>query len=243
MNHVGAVPQTNILGNLGLSIDQSSGSEKSREKSNELGQEAFLELMITQLKNQDPLSPQDNGEFVAQLAQFSSVEGIDRLNTSFDSFAGSFQSNQALQASSLVGRSVTVPTDRTLIQAGSDVSGSLELQSTSSDVTMKIYDSNGTLVENISLGAQPAGEMLFRWNGAQMEVNGKTLNWQSNNSGGLPAGEYVFDVQATQNGKAVQQTTYLSANVNSVTIGNGQELKLNLAGIGSFSMSDVKQFN
>lgn len=236
--------QSNVLNKLGLGVDKSTAAVgKEKEKSNELGQEAFLELMITQLKNQDPLSPQENGEFVAQLAQFSSVEGIDRLNTSFDNFSGNFQSNQALQASSLVGRSVTVPTDRTLIEPGSSVSGSVDLDSTSSDVTMKIYNSNGGLAETISLGAQPAGEMLFRWNGAQMEVNGKLINWQSQNPEGLAAGEYSFDVQAMQGGQAVQQPTYLSANVNSVTIGNGQALTLNLAGIGSFAMEDVKQFN
>lgn len=236
--------QSAILSNLGLGIDKSSsGIAEEKEKSNELGQEAFLELMIAQLKNQDPLSPQENGEFVAQLAQFSSVEGIDRLNSSFDGFAGSFQSNQALQASSLVGRSVTVPTDTTLIEPGSAVSGSVDLISTSSDVNMKIYNSGGGLVESISLGAQPPGELNFRWNGAQMEVNGKIIDWQSKNPDGLPAGEYSFDVQAMQGGEAVQQQTYLSANVNSVTIGNGQDLKLNLAGVGSVAMSDVKQFN
>lgn len=237
--------QSAVLDNLGLGINKSSSatSAEKTENSNELGQEAFLELMIAQLKNQDPLSPQENGEFVAQLAQFSSVEGIDRLNTSFDGFAGNFQSNQALQASSLVGTSVTVPTDKTRIEPGSAVSGSVDLLATSSDVTMKIYNSSGGLVESVSLGAHPPGEMNFRWNGSQMEVNGKVLNWTSSNPDGLPAGEYSFDVQAMQGGEAVQQQTYLSANVNSVTIGNGQELKLNLAGIGSYNMSDVKQFN
>ena len=239
-----AVDNSGVLNNLGLSIDKSTpATAEKKEESNELGQDAFLELMITQLKNQDPLSPQENGEFVAQLAQFSSVAGIDRLNTSFDGFAGNFQSNQALQASSLVGRSVTVPTDKTLVEPSKAVSGSVNLQMISPDVNMKIYNDAGDLVETVALGAQPKGELLFRWNGSQMEVNGEVIDWKSENSDGLPAGEYSFEVQAMQDGKAVEQTTYLSANVNSVTIGSGQELKLNLAGIGTFAMSDVKQFN
>ena len=86
--------------------------------SQELGQSAFLQLMITQLENQDPLSPQDNGEFIAQLAQFSSVESLDKLNNNFESFARSQAANQALQASTLVGSSVSVATDTGLLRAG-----------------------------------------------------------------------------------------------------------------------------
>src|SRR5471032_795987 len=71
-----------------------------------LGKDAFLQLLVTQLKNQNPLDPQDNSAFVAQLAQFSSLEGITTLNTTVSSIASNASSSQALQASSLVGRSV-----------------------------------------------------------------------------------------------------------------------------------------
>src|SRR5690349_8345506 len=98
-------------------IDQLDIAKKTPtvKKSNELGQDAFLELMITQMKNQDPLSPQSNSEFVAQLAQFSSVQGIEKLNANFNSFSSGFQSNQALQASSLVGRSVSVESKTSIL--------------------------------------------------------------------------------------------------------------------------------
>src|SRR6187402_2976578 len=85
----------------GYAINKNTSAAPAK-KSNDLGQDAFLQLMITQMKNQDPLSPQDNSEFVAQLAQFSSVEGLDKLNKNFNAFTGGFMSNQALQASSLV---------------------------------------------------------------------------------------------------------------------------------------------
>lgn len=78
----------------------------------ELGKDAFLQLLVTQLKNQNPLEPQDNGEFVAQLAQFSSLEGITTLNETVSGIAGNYNSSQALQASSLVGRSVIAPGDK-----------------------------------------------------------------------------------------------------------------------------------
>ncbi|RZA13333.1 MAG: flagellar biosynthesis protein FlgD, partial [Proteobacteria bacterium] len=80
-----------------------------------LGKDAFLQLLVTQLKNQNPLSPQDNGAFVAQLAQFSSLEGINTLNDSVNNISSNFSSSQALQASSLVGRSIITQTDKALV--------------------------------------------------------------------------------------------------------------------------------
>ena len=81
----------------------------------ELGKDQFLELLVAQMNNQDPLSPQENGEFIAQLAQFSTVEGIGNLNTSMESLLSGYQSSQALQASSLVGRTVIVPADQAVV--------------------------------------------------------------------------------------------------------------------------------
>jgi len=211
-------------------------------KSNELGQSAFLELMITQLENQDPLSPQENTEFIAQLAQFSSVESLDRLNNNFDSFTNNFVANQALQASTLVGRSVTVPTDRTRLEQGGVVTASVDVPS-SSEVSLNIYADNGSLVEQIPLGIQPPGEMVLRWDGQNAEVNGELLNWQSQHEEGLPAGDYRFEVTSKVDGDNVELDTALSANVNSVTVGANGALVLNLAGIGAVSLADVKQFN
>ncbi len=218
-------------------------TQKEEDKDNELGQSAFLELMITQLKNQDPLSPQDNTEFVAQLAQFSSVESLDKLNNNFDTFTSSFVANQALQASSLVGRSVTVPSDTSRLDAGGVISASVDLPASTGNVSMNIYAENGTLVEQISLGAQPAGEMAMRWDGLNIEVNGELQDWQSSHEEGLPAGNYRFEVMADIDGAPTELDTALSANVNSVTVGANGQLVLNLAGVGAVSLADVKQFN
>ena len=215
----------NVLSNLNIN------NQPKETKSNELGQTAFLELMITQLNNQDPLSPQDNTEFVAQLAQFSSVEGLERLNTNFDNFSSSFMSNQALQASSLVGRSVTVPAETARLTAGGIVSGSVDLAA-----------ATGDMKTNIPVGGMPAGEVSFRWDGQFMEVNGELLTWTAGEEP-LPVGEYTFEVYATQDGKAEQLETALSANVNSVTLGTDGVITLNLAGLGPVAIGDVKQFN
>ena len=95
--------------------DSLASAASSATGNKALGKDAFLQLLVTQLKNQNPLEPQGNGEFVAQLAQFSSLEGITTLNDTVSGIAGSFGSSQALQASSLVGRSVIAPGDKAVV--------------------------------------------------------------------------------------------------------------------------------
>lgn len=219
-----------------LSITKKTETKKN---TNELGQAAFLELMITQMNNQNPLSPQDNSEFVAQLAQFSSVEGLERLNKSFNSF----MSNNALQASSLVGRSVNVESEKSTLVKGGIVAGSAELAYSTKNLSISIYDEKGTLVQKIPVNEVPKGEMVFRWDGQNIEVNGELLDWEASESEIATVGEYRFEITADQNGKNEALKTSLSANVNSVTIGENGALILNLAGIGAVEASKVKQFN
>lgn len=231
------------IANSALSDFSISNKNEEDKESEELGQSAFLELMITQLENQDPLSPQDNSEFVAQLAQFSSVESLDKLNNNFDSFTSSFVANQALQASSLVGRSVTVPTSTTQLELGGVVSASVDVPNSVSNVNLKIYNDGGELVDDIALGAQQAGEMVFRWDGMNTEVNGELLDWKSSLENGAAPGNYRFELSSSVDGQETALNTALSANVNSVTVGANGQLTLNLAGIGAVALADVKQFN
>ncbi len=229
----GAATTSSVTENLSITKKQ-----PANKTTNELGQAAFLQLMITQMNNQNPLSPQDNTEFVAQLAQFSSVEGLERLNKSFNSF----MSNNALQASSLVGRSVSVNSDKSTLVNGGIVAGGVELTYPTKDMTIRIYDEAGALVQTIPVGEVPSGESVFRWDGQNMEMNGKLLDWEAGEDT-VTAGRYRFDITATQNGKAESLATSLSANVNSVTIGENGKLILNLAGIGAVEADKVKQFN
>lgn len=218
-------------------------NQQAEKGSDELGQKAFLKLMITQLENQDPLSPQENAEFISQLAQFSSVESLDSLNNNFDSFTQNFVANQALQASSLVGTSVSVETDEAILDVGSAVAAVVDVPQSSGDVNLNIYTESGELVEQMSLGTVPAGELNFRWNGQFAEVDGELLDWQSSHEEGLPPGKYSFEFTSAVEGEKTQLTTYLSANVNSVTVGASGALTLNLAGVGAVGLDDVKQFN
>ena len=115
-----------VGGALDLSALQLPSSNSSSKK--ELGQTDFLHLMLTQLKNQDPFKPLDSSEFLGQLAQFGTVSGLAQLQTSFDGLASSLTSDQALQASGLVGRSALVPGAEALLANGK-LSGAVDLPS------------------------------------------------------------------------------------------------------------------
>lgn len=234
MSAVSATSSSSVTDNLSI-----SKKTETKKNNNELGQAAFLQLMITQMNNQNPLSPQDNSEFVAQLAQFSSVEGLERLNNSFNSF----MSNNALQASSLVGRSVNVESEKSTLVKGGIISGSVDLAYATQNLKMNIYDDAGSLLQSIQIGQAPQGEMVFRWDGQNIEVNGELLDWEADDDAIASAGEYRFEITADQNGKNEALKTSLSANVNSVTIGDNGALILNLAGIGAVDANKVKQFN
>ncbi|MBD9425827.1 flagellar hook assembly protein FlgD [Pseudomonas sp. PDM15] len=198
-------------------------------KSKELGKNEFLELLVAQLNNQNPLEPQENGEFIAQLAQFSQVEGIEQLNTRMESLLSGYQSSQALQASSLVGRKVIVPSEKAVVDTSETFKGSLVLPVTSSNVYVNVYDSAGKAVNRVNLGQQAAGNVSFMWDG-------------KDSSGNLmPPGTYKFEAQATYADGTKGLYTLLPANVDSVALGqNGGEMKLNLAGIGAVPLSQVQ---
>lgn len=226
-------------------LDNLSIATRTRDepRSNDLGRDAFLQLMLAQLENQDPTSPTTNEDMVAQLAQFSQVENTEELNRSFTSLSNSLLSGQALQATSLVGRSVSAPSSTAILQPNGVISGSVELPASTGDMNVRIYSESGELLETVPLGSQTQGEVLFRWDGMNFEVNGELLDWNSASEDGRPAGEYRFEVTAAQQGETTELDTALSANVNSVTVGADGTLTLNLAGVGPVSIDQIKQFN
>ncbi|MDD0843891.1 flagellar hook assembly protein FlgD [Pseudomonas sp. Gutcm_11s] len=203
--------------------------QQDTTQNKELGKNQFLELLVAQLNNQNPLEPQENGEFIAQLAQFSQVEGIEQLNSSMESLLSGYQSSQALQASSLVGRKVIIPTEKAVVDTSETFKGSLVLPVTSSNVYVNVYDSAGKAVSRVNLGQQSAGNVSFMWDGKDSSGNL------------LPPGTYKFEAQATYSDGTKGLYTLLPANVDSVTLGqNGGELMLNLAGLGSVALSQVQ---
>jgi|SRR5699024_10896606 len=212
----------------GAVLDQYQHKKQAAGKE-ELGKNEFLELLVAQLNNQNPLEPQDNGDFIAQLAQFSTVEGVEKLNSSMQTILSGYHSSQALQASSLVGRKVIVPTDQAVVDTAETFKASMVLPQSSSNVYVNVYSADGSLATRINMGAQKAGEVSFMWDG-------------KNSDGELmPPGNYKFEAQATIDGEAKGLYTLLPANVDSVTLGQGNgELLLNLAGLGSVPLSQVQ---
>jgi flagellar basal-body rod modification protein FlgD len=247
-------------------LDQYKLAEDKKDTTgSNLGKDEFLKLMIAQLKNQDPLQPQQNGEFVAQLAQFSQVEGLDNLNGTVDNMASQLRGAQALEASSMVGQAVIVPgNDMGFLQSGDLIAAYAELPATTSNMTLEIQDATGRTLETINLGRHDQGPVSVRWDGANLEVDGQIvdldrskLNRQAvltdsegnvlkdDNGDPIPApypqGKYKLNLSASIDGKTESLGAAMSARVDSVTIGTNQQVTLNLAGGTKAAMSEVRQ--
>lgn len=205
--------------------DTSSASKLSKE----LGQDDFLELMTQQLKNQDPMKPMDNGEFLGQMAQFSTVSGIESMQASLESLTQTFSSSQTLQSVQLVGQEVLIENPELSLDSNGDTGGRFDLDATSGDVQLNISDSAGNLVRKIDLGEFPAGRHDFSWNG---------LNTKGDRA---PAGNYTIDIVA-KNGETFNSATVLSARiVDSVEFGQGGESTLNTTQGDVLSLADIRQ--
>lgn len=218
-------PNSSVYDNLGVS----QNSQTSTSPNKQLGQDAFMKLMIAQMQNQDPLSPMENGQFIAQLAQFQSVSGINDLNTSFSDFVTSMQSNQALQASALVGRQVLVDSKTAALGATGPVNGAAILPASTTNMNVYVYDSSGQLVRTINMGQQSSGEVEFSWDG--MDDSGKRL----------PAGQYNFKTEASNQGENYELATAIYSTVDSVVLGGGNGITLNVTGQGEVPMSSVSK--
>jgi len=203
---------------------------KAAGESGSLGQEQFFELMVTQLKNQDPFKPMESGEFLGQIAQFSTVSGIGELQKSFATLASSLQSNQALQASTMVGREVVVPRDDFVRRSDMPAQLSAELPAEASRVLVSIADANGQIVRRAQLGGHDAGRVEFAWDGRTDA--GKTA----------PVGLYRMRFDATIDGLDQALDSAVRVRVDSVSLSRtGAAPTLNLAGHGTVTMSDVRQ--
>ena len=217
-------PNNAVLENLGL--------QKPREamKEQKLGQEDFIKLMTTQMNHQDPMKPMENGDFLSDMAQFSTVSGLKEIKDSFNSLASSLKSSQALQASSMVGRKVLVPGSKTSVAEGSPMQGAVELKTSANDLKVNILDDKGALVKEIDLGSKPPGVAHFTWDG-QFGENKKAM-----------PGTYSIHAVGTVDGRTESFNTLISDTVQSVSLGlGGQGVKLTLANAGSAALADVKE--
>ena len=214
-----------LLGDLGLTSRTTVSGP-----ANDLGQDAFLELLLAQLQNQDPLNPMENGEFMSQLAQFETASGIEELNSSFEALTSSLQSNQALQASAMVGRWVLTPSSDITLWPDVGASGAVNLPTPSEQVLITVTDSTGQVVDQIDLGPQSAGLVEFVWDGVDTHGNA------------LEPGVYGVEAISLANGDSEAVATLAVSPVESVTLNNGSAgVTLNVTGVGEVSLSDVEK--
>lgn len=190
-------------------------------------QDRFMKLLITQMKNQDPLNPMDNAQVTSQLAQLSTVSGIDKLNATMGTLKDSYQSSQALQATSLIGHGVLVPGSTANLADGKAVLG-MDLPGAADKVTVTIRDGSGNAIRKIELGPQAAGTLPLGWDG------------MTDKGAAAASGQYSFDVSATSAGAAIKATTLSYDQVGSVSTG-AAGTKLNLTGGGSAALADVRE--
>lgn len=175
-----------------------------------MGQDAFLKLLTTQLKYQDPLKPMDNTQFVSQLAQFSQLEQLTNLNQTMTTMGNNFSTLNNNQVTNLIGRNVIAQGGAIPLNGGSPPSLAYSLNRNASKVTISITDSTGNLVRTMQIGPQSSGNQVAAWDG-------------NNNAGtAVPQGNYNYTVSATgQTGTAVAATTYTQGPVTGITYNNG----------------------
>jgi flagellar basal-body rod modification protein FlgD len=218
-----------------LGISQAGQKEKhaaavAADKKDKLGQADFLVMMTEQLKNQNPLNPMDNGAFLAQLAQFSTVQGLGDLNKKADQFIGSMDSDKALRGAALIGHKVSVPGSTLSLAADGEVSGTAKATA-KGPVSILIQDANGQQVRGLNLPDEGPGSRTFQWDGKDQAGNR------------LPQGSYTFIAsQMGTDGKPFALDTFSDATVESVSLAK-DGAKLNLSGAQSVQLKDVLQIS
>lgn len=201
---------------------------KTSANSTQGTEDRFLKLLVTQMQNQDPLNPLDNAQVTSQMAQLSTVTGIEKLNTALSDMSKSFMANQSLQAANMIGHNVLAPGGDLNLKGGTVIAG-IELQGAADKVAVSIKDSKGNVVRNIDMGEQKAGTVSFQW-------DGKTEGGQA-----APDGKYTFEVVATQGTESVTADKLTLSKVTSVTLG-AQGVSLNVEGqTKPIDAVDVKQ--
>ena len=219
---------TTVTGTTG-STDYASyglGVDTTTRKSS-LGQTDFLRLMTEQLKNQDPLKPLDNAQFLGQLAQFSTVQGIDQMNSAMGAMASVMENDQALRAAGLVGHDALVDADSLTLPAGQGVNGEI-VATSAGPMQVDVVDGSGQVVRRMTVDAAAAGNVPFTWDG------------RDDAGAAAPAGTYTVRASAGTGADAEALDVRVAAHIDSVSI-EASGLVLNLAGMGSVPLSTVRR--
>lgn len=226
-----------MTGTSGISDALLASMNKTNSSSNASSisetQDRFMKLLIAQMKNQDPLNPMDNAEVTSQMAQLSTVTGIEKMNATLSAFISSMQATQAMQASSLIGNTILVAGSSTYL-APTEAEGEsaayfgVELPIGADQLTVNIKDSSGKVVKTISMANQQAGIASLGWNG------------YGDDGTKLADGRYTIEATATTGNSSVAATTLSYEQVMSVSTGS-DGVKLNLSNLAAITTDQIKQ--
>ena len=196
----------------------------------QLGQSDFIELLVAQMNNQDPTKPLDPSQFMNQLAQFSTVNGIQELKSAFDSLAGRLSSEQSLQAASLVGRSVLVPGGQGVLTAHLIETCAQVHQQRTSELNLRIINAAGVEVRSLAMGGHAGGPVQFQWDG-----------FADDGSPVVP-GRYTVIAEALIDGNLQAIEVDVETRVDSITLNqDGSGTMLNLASGESMPLGLIEQ--
>lgn len=210
------------------SVLASLGRNEPVNKSvNEDAQTRFLTLLTTQLRNQDPMNPLENAEVTSQLAQMSTVDGIERLNAMFQKFLNAQESAETMNAAALVGRGVLVPGKGLILTEAGGVGG-FELDRPADIVKLSVRDSAGLEVAAIELQGLDSGSHNYVWDGSAIDGQ-RSAN-----------GLYTVSIEALAGGEKTSARALEFGQVTGVMRGpRGADLQVGSLGI--FQFNDIKQ--
>ena len=216
-----------ILNKLGINSSEKSNVPKAKDQ---LGQEDFLKLMTTQLQNQDPFAPMENGEFIAQMAQFSTVTGITSMDESLKNVAAKLGETRIATAANMLGHSVLVPGKIARADDDGSVNGVIDLPSASTNVNVVFKSQNGEIIDTINLGNQSSGLVGFAWHGAPKEM--------------IENDEPIFVEAYANSGKGMEGvSSSIFAEVLSSSAGDGESgVMLDVRDYGTISANEVIKF-
>jgi len=193
----------------------------------QISQAGFLQLISTQMQNQDPLNPTDPTQFLAQIEGLSEVSSLQSLQTSISGLASGLQGAQLLNGTSLLGHSVLAPGSTANLAAGGSVSGAVTAPAGTNSLTVSVTDASGALVDAFAVAPQSSGYTNFTWNGTTASGSA------------APPGEYTLSVSASAGGTSQSVSPLIYSQVQSVTIDpSTQTLELNTVN-GTVPLSSV----
>ena len=203
----------------------------SREDKNAIGRDGFMKLLLAQLRNQDPNNPLKSHEFAAQLAQFTSVEQLFKINENLDrNLELDLKLSQSIGnslATTIVGKNLRAVGNQISLEKTLASKVYISLPTAASNVVVNIYDSNDTLVRRQDLNLLTAGDHIFDWDG-------------KNNNGEVAAdGIYTFSVDASNNnGESMQISFFMGGHITGVKF-NSDNTTMFLVGTLNINVSDV----